>query len=342
MDSIIFTRESGVALKRLLQNISSSDIYLLMDSNSRTCCMEHLQLDLPACNCIVLGAGEQFKTLESVTEVWKVLSGNCARRNSVLVNLGGGTITDMGGFAASCFKRGIVCVNIPTTLLSQVDASVGGKTGVNFNGLKNEIGTFSVPRQVIIDNSFLSTLPYRQVLSGFAEMLKHGLLSDEEHWTELMRVDLSNVDRIGFLTLIQKSVAVKNAIVRKDPCEKGLRKALNFGHTVGHAIESVAIDRHLDIYHGDAVAYGMIAELYLSVKKVGFDKELYESIRSFIRELYPSCACIDNRENLYQLMLHDKKNEHPGVNFTLLQSIGEFVVNQYCERDEIIEALEQI
>ena len=148
------------------------------------------------------------------------------------VNLGGGTITDMGGFAASCFKRGIVCVNIPTTLLSQVDASVGGKTGVNFNGLKNEIGTFSVPRQVIIDNSFLSTLPYRQVLSGFAEMLKHGLLSDEEHWTELMRVDLSNVDRIGFLTLIQKSVAVKNAIVRKDPCEKGIRKALNFGHTV--------------------------------------------------------------------------------------------------------------
>lgn len=342
MDSIIFTRESGVELKRLLQDVSSSDIYLLMDSNSRVYCRERLQLDVPARNCIVLRAGEQFKTLESVTKVWKVLSDNCARRNAVLVNLGGGAITDMGGFAASCFKRGIACVNVPTTLLSQIDASVGGKTGVNFNGLKNEIGTFSVPRHVIIDNSFLSTLSRRQVLSGFAEMLKHGLLSDEEYWAKLMQADLSDVDSVEFLTLIQKSVIVKNAIVQKDPCERGVRKALNFGHTVGHAIESVAIDHNLEIYHGDAVAYGMIAELYLSVKKMGFDLEFYKNIRSFIHELYPPCVCMDDREKLYQLMLHDKKNEHPGVNFTLLQSLGKFMVNQYCGRDEITEALEQI
>ncbi len=342
MNNIIFTREGGVKLNGLLKNVASSDIYLLMDTHSRDYCMEYLQLDIPACNRIVLMPGEHCKSLEGVKKVWQVLSDNCARRNAVLVNLGGGVITDMGGFAASCFKRGIACVNVPTTLLSQIDASVGGKTGVNFNGLKNEIGTFSIPRYVIIDNGFLSTLSQRQVLSGFAEMLKHGLLSNVDYWNELMSVDLSDVGGTEFLELIRKSVAVKSAIVQEDPCEKGVRRALNFGHTVGHAIESVAIDDDLDICHGDAVAYGMIAELYLSVKKMGFDLELYKNIRSFIRGLYPRCMGVDNPERLYQLMLHDKKNDYPGVNFTLLQSIGKFVVNQYCVYDEIIEALKQI
>lgn len=342
MNDIVFTRECGVELKRLLKDVSPSDIYLLMDCNSLNYCMGHLQLDIPVSNRIVLEAGESNKSLESVEVIWQVLSDNCARRNAVLVNLGGGVITDMGGFAASCFKRGIASVNVPTTLLAQIDASVGGKTGVNFNGLKNEIGTFSIPCHVVIDNVFLPTLPRRQVLSGFAEMLKHGLLSDEEHWMELMQADLLDVGSEEFLALIQKSVAVKNAIVREDPCERGIRKALNFGHTVGHAIESVAIEHCQEIYHGDAVAYGMIAELYLSVKKMGFDEGLYKNIRSFICELYPPCREFDDPGRLYQLMLHDKKNEHTGVNFTLLQAIGKPVINQYCEYDEIMEALKQI
>lgn len=342
MNNIIFTRECGVEIKRLLKDVVPSDVYLLMDTNSRDCCKKYLQLDIPTCNCIVLEPGEQNKSLENVIKVWKVLSDSCTRRNAVLVNLGGGTITDIGGFAASCFKRGIACVNVPTTLLSQIDASVGGKTGVNFNGLKNEIGTFSIPRHVVIDNVFLSTLSRRHVLSGYAEMLKHGLLADEEHWADLLKADLLDAGGVEFLTLIEQSVAVKNAIVQEDPCEKGLRKALNFGHTVGHAIESIALAEHQDVYHGDAVAYGMIAELYLSVKKMGFDEVRYKNIRDFIHGLYPFYRNVDNQERLYQLMLHDKKNERAGVNFTLLQAIGKFVINQYCEYDEIMEALEQI
>lgn len=342
MNNIVFTRECGEELERLLGDVASSDIYLLMDNNSRVCCLEHLRTEIPVCNHIVLEAGEQHKSIQGAAHVWQVLSDTCARRNAVLVNLGGGVITDLGGFAASCFKRGIACVNIPTTLLSQIDASVGGKTGVNFNGLKNEIGSFNEPRCVLIDNLFLSTLPRRQVLSGFAEMLKHGLLSDEKHWNELVKVDLSDVGTPGFLELIKQSVAVKSAIVSEDPHEKGIRKALNFGHTVGHAIESVAIDSGLEIYHGDAVAYGMIAELYLSVKRMGFDPKLYGEIRDFIHEKYLPCKVVGDFERLYQLMLHDKKNEHEGVNFTLLRAMGDFVINQYCGRDEIFEALEQI
>ena len=260
-----------------------------------------------------------------MAEIWQVLSDQGARRNAVLVNVGGGVITDLGGFAASCFKRGIHCVNIPTTLLAQIDASVGGKTGFDFNGLKNEIGSFAIPDWVLIDNHFLATLPERQIMSGFAEMLKHALLAEED-----------------FLKLIRKSVAVKAAIVQSDPREKGLRKALNFGHTVGHAIESVAIRRGLDIFHGDAVAYGMIAELFLSVQKLGFDEKHFEAVRKFIREKYPVYHPVAEADELYELMLHDKKNEQAGVNFTLIHKPGEFDIDNYCSRDEIFEALKQI
>ena len=180
---------------------------------------------------ITIPEGEHHKSLESVAEIWQVLSDQGARRNAVLVNVGGGVITDLGGFAASCFKRGIHCVNIPTTLLAQIDASVGGKTGFDFNGLKNEIGSFAIPDWVLIDNHFLATLPERQIMSGFAEMLKHALLADEEHLAEAMQVDFAGVAEEDFLKLIRKSVAVKAAIVQSDPREKGLRKALTVSYT---------------------------------------------------------------------------------------------------------------
>lgn len=291
---------------------------------------------------MILPEGETHKSLESASRIWTVLSRQGARRNSVLINIGGGLITDLGGFAASCFKRGIRCINIPTTLLSQVDASVGGKTGINFNGLKNEIGTFSIPDWVIIDNRFLTTLPERQILSGLAEMLKHALLSDATHSVEIMQTETKQAGEKDFLELIQKSVAVKAEIVEADPKEKGIRKALNFGHTVGHAIESKAIEQNLELYHGDAVAYGIIAELYLSVHKLGFDQQLYEKIRNWIQKKYPIYHPAAPGEELYELMLHDKKNDRQGVNFTLLCQPGKFEIDHYCSREEILEALKQI
>lgn len=343
MNNIVFTRDAGGKLKSKLGNTNPSDIFVLVDNNSRNYCLGHLNLGyVPGHHIITIAEGEHNKTIESVIEIWHTLSASGARRNSVLINVGGGLITDIGGFAASTFKRGIHCINIPTTLLSQVDASVGGKTGVNFNGLKNEVGTFSVPDWVIIDNSFLQYLPQRQVLSGFAEMLKHALLADEKQLSEMMQADLSKVAEEKFLDAIQQSVAVKAVIVENDPREKGLRKALNFGHTIGHAIESVAIKKNLNIYHGDAVAYGMIAELYLSVKKLGFGEKLYETVKNFIREKYPVYHPVDEPEELYELMLHDKKNEREDVNFTLLRKPGEVEPDHYCSRNEILEALEQI
>ena len=250
MNNIIFTRDIRADLQLKLADFGIADIFVLVDNNSRNFCQRSFEdFGIPEEHIITIPEGEHHKSLESVAEIWQVLSDQGARRNAVLVNVGGGVITDLGGFAASCFKRGIHCVNIPTTLLAQIDASVGGKTGFDFNGLKNEIGSFAIPDCVLIDNHFLSTLPERQIMSGFAEMLKHALLADEEHLAEAMQVDFAGVAEEDFLKLIRKSVAVKAAIVQSDPRAKGLRKALNFGHTVGHAIESVAIRRGLDIFH---------------------------------------------------------------------------------------------
>ena len=343
MHNIVFTREAGKELRNKLEGVNASDIFILVDNNSQKYCLKHLELDavLPE-HMITITEGEHNKSLESLVHIWDVLSRCGARRNSLFINIGGGLVTDIGGFAASCFKRGIRCINIPTTLLSQVDASVGGKTGINFSGFKNEIGTFSIPECVIIDNRFLKTLPVRQQLSGFAEMLKHALLMGGDHLKEMMQVDLSDVSNQAFLSLIEKSVAVKYDIVENDPLEKGIRKSLNLGHTIGHAIESIAIERNLGLYHGDAVAYGMIGALYLSVKKLGFDEKQYESIRTFIRSKYPAYKAVAIPEELYELMLHDKKNECEGVNFSLLRQPGEVEINQYCHREEILEALKQI
>lgn len=343
MNNIVFTRDAVAELKSKLEEVRSGDVFVLVDNNSRNYCLKFLNLGyVPDEHIITLPEGEHNKSLENAAQIWQVLSQHGARRNSVLVNVGGGLITDIGGFAASCFKRGIRCLNVPTTLLSQVDASVGGKTGINFNELKNEVGTFSVPEWVIIDNHFLQTLPERQVLSGFAEMLKHALLADGNHLKEIMEADLSRVAEEEFLQLIRKSVSVKAAVVESDPREKGLRKALNLGHTIGHAIESMAIKKSLEIYHGDAVAYGLIAELYLSVRKNGFEEKYYEDVREFIRRKYPVYHPVGEAEELYELMLHDKKNERDGVNFTLLREPGKVDIDQYCTREEILEALEQL
>lgn len=343
MKNIVFTHEAGRVLRESLQSTAPGGVFVLTDDTTREYCLGLFQdCGFMDSHLISVPVGEHHKSLESVAQIWAVLSRQGAKRNSVLVNIGGGLITDIGGFAASCFKRGIRCINIPTTLLSQVDASVGGKTGINFNGLKNEIGTFSIPELVVIDNTFLKTLPLRQILSGYAEMLKHALLAGEDSLAEVMQADLNQAGEPGFLELIRKSVAVKASVVEADPKEKGIRKALNFGHTIGHAIESVAIDRELEIYHGDAVAYGMVVELYLSMKKLGFEAKHYEAVRKLVKERFPQYNPVADPEELYRLMLHDKKNEQNEVNFTLLRCPGKFEIDNYCSKEEILDALEQL
>ena len=210
---------------------------------------------------IVIGPEDVHKNLETLAYVWNQLSNRGATRHSLLINLGGGMVTDLGGFAAATFKRGIACINIPTTLLSMIDAAVGGKTGINFNGLKNEIGSFYPADQVMIDSQFLKTLDMPNLLSGYGEMLKHGLISQPSHWSELLTFDFAHIDYALLQKLIGQSVQVKEDIVEKDPYEQSIRKALNFGHTIGHAFESFALKTNHPVLHGYAVAWGMVCEL---------------------------------------------------------------------------------
>ena len=249
-------------------------------------------------------------------------------------------VTDLGGFAASTFKRGINYINIPTTLLSMVDASVGGKTGINFRGLKNEIGVFSNASTVILDTTFLKTLDAENICSGYAEMLKHGLISNKKMWAELINFDLAQPDLQQLQTMVADSVAVKQRIVTEDPLEQGIRKALNLGHTVGHAFESFAL-KHSPILHGYAVAYGLISELYLSTVKTGFPSDKMHQTVSFIKEHYGKMAITcDDYPTLLELMTHDKKNVAGTINFTLLGGIGDIRINQTATKEDIYEALD--
>lgn len=289
---------------------------------------------------ITIGATDTNKTLDSLSHVWQELQQGGATRHSLMINLGGGMVTDLGGFAASTFKRGIQYINIPTTLLSMVDASVGGKTGINFGGLKNEIGVFNNAASVILDTTFLRTLDTENILSGYAEMLKHGLIDSQEHWVALISEEMKVNSEI-FAAALEKSVAVKQRIVLEDPTEKGIRKALNLGHTAGHAFESFAMRHSCPILHGYAVAYGLIVELYLCVMKAGFPVDRMRQTVQFIREHYGqfSITCKDYPE-LLELMHHDKKNMGQAINFTLLGNIGDIRINQTATEEEIKEALD--
>ncbi|WP_270543334.1 3-dehydroquinate synthase [Butyricimonas paravirosa] len=343
MESIIFTTDASIVLAELLGGIRHENLFIVADKHTVGFCDRLFEkVDWIPSHVTVLDCGEEYKSIESVSRIWTMLSKRGAHRSSILVCVGGGVVTDLGGFAASTFKRGMRCINVPTTLLAQVDASLGGKTGFNFNGLKNEIGTFSIPEEVIIDVHFLSHLPVRERMSGFAEMIKHGLLSDREYLTRLLSLEYQETSPEDFLELIRRSVTIKDEIVSQDPREQGLRKVLNFGHTIGHAIESLSIMRGMALLHGEAVALGLVAELYLSVKEKGFPEEIYREVRNFVKRHYPNYPLMEHVDTLYELMLHDKKNERRGVNFTLLPGIGEFSLDNYCSKDLVVEALSQV
>jgi 3-dehydroquinate synthase len=340
---IFFTRKIEDQLSAIIAQYRAGDVFLVLEENVEQFCLPVIQrlISEKGIEKISILAGEQNKGINSVVEIWKFLSANGADRKSLLVNFGGGMLTDLAGFAASTFKRGIDFVNIPTTLLSQVDASVGGKTGINHSGLKNEVGTFREPRAVLINVDFLKTLDRENFLSGFAEMIKHGLIKSPEHVTELRKFDIANVDYDKLESLIRHSVDIKKHVVEVDPTEKGIRKVLNFGHTVGHAFESLAMEQNRPIHHGFAVAYGMMVELFLSVKKCNFPENKYFELTRWLIGIYGKFEISQTDfDRLYQFMTHDKKNDAGRVNFTLIPRVGDFLINQEHLKDEIFEALE--
>ena len=340
---VIISRDLKKDVANAISRVNYDRLFILTDTTTLKVCWP-LICDLPCmelAQMITIGDTDENKTLDSLVLVWKALQKGGATRHSLLVNLGGGMVTDLGGFAASNFKRGLAYINIPTTLLSQVDASVGGKTGINFGGLKNEIGVFNLATSVILSSEFLRTLDMKNLLSGYAEMLKHGLISDEQSWAELLRFDLERLDYTELGNLVAKSVEVKERIVEQDPTEKGLRKALNLGHTAGHALESLALEEGRPVLHGYAVAWGLICELYLSVVKCDFPKDKFRQTVQFIKANYGD-ARLDCKhyERLFEFMKHDKKNEGDNINFTLLGNIGNIRINQQASKDEIFEMLD--
>ena len=339
---VVISENLTEALATAIAECEHDRTFILVDETTERCCLPIVSgLDcVRGTQIIVIGATDSHKTLESLSHVWEALGEGGATRHSLLINIGGGMVTDLGGFAASTFKRGINYINIPTTLLSMVDASVGGKTGINFRGLKNEIGVFSNASTVILDTTFLKTLDAENICSGYAEMLEHGLISNEKMWAELINFDLARPDLQQLQTMVADSVAVKQRIVTEDPLEQGIRKALNLGHTVGHAFESFAL-KHSPILHGYAVAYGLISELYLSTVKTGFPSDKMHQTVSFIKEHYGKMAITcDDYPTLLELMTHDKKNVAGTINFTLLGGIGDIRINQTATKEDIYEALD--
>lgn len=339
-DYNIYVGEFNDHLHNLLREKSYSRLIILVDQNTRRHCWpllepvvrhwEHSLIEIPA--------GEQYKHLQTCQLIWQNMMETRADRRSLVINLGGGVIGDMGGFCAATFKRGMDFIQMPTTLLSQVDASIGGKLGIDFMQVKNSIGVFRNPQAVFIDPRFLKTLPARELRSGFAEIIKHSLIADREQWEQLRRI--TDLHTVNWPELIVPSLRIKQHIVEVDPFEHGLRKALNFGHTIGHAVEGYALETDKPLLHGEAIAVGMIAEAHLSYQMAGLSESGLREITGFIRQIYrPSALDPDTYDELLGLMTNDKKNIGTSINFSLLPRCGEVSVNQTAGKEEIVRSL---
>ena len=330
------------ALNKHLKEKNFSKIFILVDENTHTYCLpffiEKVETDV-VIEIIEIESGEINKTIDTCVGVWNTLSDLDADRKSLLINIGGGVITDLGGFVACTFKRGIAYINVPTSLLAMVDASVGGKTGVDLGHLKNQIGVISNPDLVLIDTKYLDTLPQNQMRSGLAEMLKHGLITGESYWnkfTDLSKLSLDDLDE-----LIYESVIIKKNVVEEDPYENGRRKTLNFGHTLGHAIESYFLSnpKKTTLLHGEAIAIGMVLACYISTELTGFPKEKTLEIKALFTNYYGKVS-IDESEyaTIIELLKYDKKNNHGNINFVLLESIGNTKMDCLVDDKFIIDA----
>ena len=340
---VVICKELKPELEAYLKALKFDKVFILTDENTLKDCYPVLQdiSLLSSAPVFTVGAGDIHKNIDEAAKLWSCLCERGASRNSLLINLGGGMITDMGGFVGATFKRGIQTINIPTTLMASVDAAVGGKTGINFNGLKNEIGSFYPPLCVFIYNKFLRTLDQANILSGYAEMIKHALISNRDVYTAVFSFEPDSGDLEQLDKLVARSVAIKEYIVEEDPKERGIRKALNLGHTIGHAYESLSFKKNRPLLHGHAVAAGLIGELYLSHKTCGFPMHELSRIVYYIKTYYaPFIHDCDDYESLYELMTHDKKNEGGIINFTLLSNIGEVRINQAVDKQQILSALD--
>ncbi|HTD40560.1 MAG TPA: 3-dehydroquinate synthase [Mucilaginibacter sp.] len=336
----IYFENTLTELVNFINKGSYSRFFVLTDENTGKHCLpvirEHID-NLDNFDIIEINAGEENKNIDFCVGVWKMLIDFSADRQSLLINLGGGVISDLGGFAASTYKRGIDFVHVPTTLLSQVDASVGGKTGIDLDNIKNIIGTFTQPKAVFIEHSFLETLPARQILSGLAEMLKHGLIFDASYWNLLKNSNLQHPSA----ELVYKSIEIKNKVVIEDPHEKGIRKSLNFGHTIGHAVETYSLMHDENpLTHGEAIAIGMICEAKLSSAKIGLSDADLAEITETISHLYPHYTISEScYKDLYAIMQKDKKNQSGKINCTLLTNIGQCRIDNICTESELYDSL---
>ena len=330
-------------LHEAIGNRAADTIFLLTDENSFRYCYPLIcdVEQLKGCHSITIPAGDDNKNIESAVRIWQYLSEHGANRKSLLINLGGGMITDIGGFVASTFKRGIKYINISTTLLGAVDAATGGKTGINFLGLKNEIGVFNPANQVLIDIDFFKTLDEPNIRSGYAEMVKHALIDTREEWIKILSFDLENVNFDEMRILVERSIRIKERVVEQDPSEQNIRKALNLGHTFAHAFETFSYRVNRPALHGFAVMWGLLCELYLSHVKLNFPKEDLLKLKYMTKAYYGmfNFDCQDY-EVLYELMTHDKKNDSKEINFTLLSDIGVIHINQTASKDEIFEVFD--
>lgn len=328
-------------LTEILESGKYSKMFVFVDGNTSIHCLPLFQEmldDFTGFDLIETDPGEENKNIDFCIGIWKTLLDFGADRKCLMINLGGGVITDLGGFVASTYKRGIDFINIPTTLLSQVDASVGGKTGIDVDNVKNMVGTFTLPQAVFIETAFLKTVPSRELLSGFAEMIKHGLIVDDEYYQTLKESNYHDITAEA----IYRSVAIKNDVVTEDPQERGLRKILNYGHTIGHAVETYAlINDDLPLTHGEAIAIGMICEAYLSVNNNTLQKSELSDIATYLLGLYPKYHLkSDSFDQLLEYMKSDKKNENGEIMFSLLSKIGACDFNCRVSESDIIRSLE--
>lgn len=338
---IYFEDSSFQKLSAFLKDYKDFHIIVLIDENTKEHCIPqiHPLIEEYDPELIEIPSGELHKNLQTCQFIWNRLLKIQASRKSLMINLGGGVISDMGGFVASVYKRGIPFIHIPTTLLASVDAAIGGKTGIDYRAYKNQLGVFAYPEAIFINTEFFKSLNIRQLKVGFAEMLKHALITDADYWEELKKTaDFSGVDWQRF---IEKSIQIKSKIVIQDPFEEGLRKLLNFGHTFGHAFESFSLEHHeIPLMHGEAVALGMMAEADLSVKMLGLDQTEADRIRKYLSETYPIYKFIDKDvDELIDFVIQDKKNVKQGINFSLIKEIGVGVIDQIISVSEVKQCL---
>lgn len=334
--NLIFTNDVAEAIEQLVETGNPNMTVWIADKNTA-------RLVSPAPpRLITIPDGDTHKTLETVTRVWDEMERMGATRHSLVVNLGGGMVTDLGGFAAATFKRGVRFINVPTTILGAVDAAVGGKTGINYNGLKNEIGTFALASDVIISTCFFDTLPVEEMKSGFAEVVKHAMLSDRSEFLRLTEHDFNSpIDHEDMLERLRHSVQVKTDIVARDPKEQGERKKLNLGHTVGHALESLAAQRDTTVPHGYAVAWGLVTEAVLSHIKLKFPTEDVHRLGSFVRDNYQGFPfTCDDYDELLELMRHDKKSRDGEITCSLLTAIGDCRIDQTVTDNDVKASLD--